>query len=103
MTLTFNEISKEYNDTKIPIIINVKNDLIDLKQKKFIVPKNITLAQFHSIIAKKISIKKNQGLIFFINSTLPKMTDTIGSLHSQFKSDEDDFLYIQLSKENAFG
>ena len=103
MTLSYEDISKQYNNRKVPIIFEIKNKTIELNQTKYIVPKDISLAQFQSVIVKKISIKKHQGLIFFINNTLPKMTDTIGQLHSQFKSDDDQFLYIQLSKENAFG
>ena len=88
--------------TKVPIIIELnEKSNIQLEKKKYIVPKDITLRQFHCILSKHIILNSKQGVIMFINNTLPMLNDTIGNVHHQ--NNVDGFLYIQLTLENTFG
>ena len=88
---------------KVPIIVNTsENSNIELEKYKYIVPKDISLRQFHCILSKKINKNSKQSLILFINNILPSGTDTIGNLYNLHK-DNDGFLYITISKENTFG
>lgn len=98
---TAKDILKEYSN-KVPIIIESDSN-IELDKNKYIVPKDITLRQFNCILSRYIKKNEKQSIILFINNTLPIMTDTIGNLYNLNKSDEDNFLYIRLKRENTFG
>ena len=99
---TSEDILKSYKN-KIPVVIQIsEKSNIYLDKLKYIVPKDITVQQFHCILNKYIIKNEKHSIIMFINNTLPTSTETIGSLYNQYK-DNDGFLYITLSKENTFG
>lgn len=88
---------------KIPIIIRTKdNSNFQLEKLKYIVPKDITIQQFHCILNKYIKNNKKQSIVLFVNNTLPINTESVGNLYNEHK-DNDGFLYITLIKENTFG
>ena len=88
---------------KVPIIINIPEHLTTAFTKtKFIVPKDLTIRQFHCILKKYTTIHSKQSLILFVNKKLPMISDTIGNIYENEKSD-DNFLYIDVQKENTFG
>ena len=100
-TTTAEQILELY-PTKVPIIIDLdKKSNIELEKKKYIVPKDITLRQFHCILSKNLTVNSKQSVIMFINNTLPMLNDTIGNVYS--KNNVSGFLYIQLNIENTFG
>jgi GABA(A) receptor-associated protein len=86
---------------KVPIIIS-EESTISMEKTKFIVPRAMTLGQFHCIIKKYTVLKSTQTIVLFVDSKLPAVSDTIGNLYDLHK-DGDDFLYIVLRNENAFG
>ena len=90
---------------RIPIIIEKTNDIV-LDNYKYLLPKNITVSTFLSIIKKKIKNTKNQALFTFVknndNYIMVPITDTIESLYHSYKS-EDNFLYFKFGIENTFG
>ena len=86
---------------KVPLIIS-DNSNITLNKTKFIVPRNLSVGQFHCIIKKYADVKSSDCIVLFIDGKLPIITDTIGNLYDLHKQN-DDFLYITVSKENAFG
>ena len=73
---SFNKRSKEaariklkYND-RIPVIVEVsKNDKknINLDKNKYLVPKDLTVAQFIYVIRKRIKLKPEQAIFMFFN------------------------------------
>lgn len=93
------EIIKNYKN-KVPVLLD---DSLNLFEKtKFIVPRNITIRQFHCILTNKCSINSKQTLLLFINNTLPMNDDLIGSLYNLHK-DLYGYLNIKVSRENSFG
>ena len=100
-TTTAEQILELY-PTKLPIIIDIdEKSNIQLEKKKYIVPKDITLRQFHCILSKNLILNSKQSVIMFINNTLPILNDTIENVYKI--NNVDGFLYIQLNIENTFG
>lgn len=96
------EILQAYQN-KVPIIITSSpKSGIQLEKTKFIVPKNITLREFHCILLKYIQKNSKQSVMLFIDNTLPLNTESVSNLYSKHKS-EDGFLYMTVSRENTFG
>lgn len=94
----------KYGD-RIPIIVekSSKCNLKAVSKNKFLVPHNLTLAQFLVILRKRIDLNPTETLFLFINdSILAPTSDSIISLYEEYK-DEDNFLYLSYCNENVFG
>ena len=93
---------------KIPIIVNrgSKTDIADIGKKKFLVPADLTISQFTSVIRKRIKLDASQAMFIFIKSDdteiLPLQSAIIESVYNTYKN-EDGFLYITYAGENVFG
>jgi hypothetical protein len=92
----------------IPIIVNVDSRIISLDKKKFIVPKNITLTDFMTIIEKKlknlddtdtiiISVNNN-GVVREINNKNILMYDC----YEKYRNEELDLLILNVSRYTTF-
>lgn len=95
-----NKILTRYPE-RIPIIIDCKNN-IEIDKNKYIVPRDLNIAQFLFILRKRVNINEEQSLFLICNNKLLINTDVIGTIYSKYK-DEDSFLYIYISLENTFG
>ena len=89
---------------RIPVIVNPINRTQPLINKsKYLVPKDMTVAQFiHTIRRRLINFSHDQALFLFINNTIPKNSDSMISIYEKQKKD-DKVLYVHYSIENAFG
>lgn len=100
-------IISKYQD-KVPIIVNRgnKGNIKDISKKKFLVPYDLTVSQFTTVIRKRIELKESEAMFIFINNRgkeiLPLQSASVGSVYDQHK-DEDGFLYITYAGENVFG
>lgn len=93
--------------TKYPDRIPVIAEVIDkhlpvLEKKKYLVPAELTLAQFVFVLRKRIELKQDQALFIFCGSKIPPSTTTMSHLYLESK-DPDGFLYLMVTGENAFG
>ena len=101
-----NRIMKKFPD-RIPIICEKRHkdtNTPHLDKNKYLVPHDITLAQFMYVIRKRIRLTSNDAVFLFVgdlNHSLPCHT-LMYDAYNQFKS-KDGFLYIIFSKENTFG
>jgi len=97
-------IKTKYPDY-IPIILRTKSKSnIKLNKIKYLVGEEITVAQFLSIIRKKIhNFNKSDSIFLFINNTLPIQQNTLGNLYNQYKDTETNMLFVTVCKENTFG
>ena len=86
-------------DKKVPVIIETD---LKLSKKKYIIPKDMTVSQFHSLIRKRIDLSSKESLLIFINNVLPIQSDTFDNLYNLHKND-DKCLYIIIKVENTFG
>jgi GABA(A) receptor-associated protein len=75
-----------------------------MDRKKFLVPQDIMLAQFMSIIRKRLSLTPETAIfVFFGNKhSLSPATSLMSNVYSSMK-DDDDFLYCYYTSENTFG
>lgn len=97
-----NKILNKYPD-KIPLIIEKSfNCNYDIKQNKYLVPKDIKVHQLYFIIRKRLNIQKSEALYIYINNIIPPSNNFISEIYDDLK-DKDGFLYITYSNENAFG
>ncbi len=98
---------------RVPIVITSRS--INLKEKEnntnntnFIVPSNITIAEFLIILRKRIKIYNEEAIFMFVIDNITKKdimvpsSSTIDSLYSQYK-DENLILNLYVEKESVFG
>jgi GABA(A) receptor-associated protein len=106
---------KRYNETKvllekypnkIPCIIEVNDTLLSLPvfHTKWLIPEDITVIGLIMKIRNKYTniIKASDGLFLFIGTSVCRPDEMIKNIYNKYK-DEDNFLYMTLSKENVFG
>ncbi|KAH8356182.1 hypothetical protein KR200_005460 [Drosophila serrata] len=74
----------------------------DLDKKKYLVPSDLTVGQFYFLIRKRIHLRPEDALFFFVNNVIPPTSATMGSLYQEHH-EEDYFLYIAYSDENVYG
>jgi GABA(A) receptor-associated protein len=96
-------VMNTYTD-RIPIICEKhRNSKIpDIKKKKYLVPKDLTVGQFIHVLRKQINIDSKIGLFIFINNNILKNSEIIYDCYEKHK-DPDGFLYIKYDFENVFG
>lgn len=97
------KIRRKYPD-RVPVIVEKapKARLGDLDKKKYLVPSDLTVGQFYFLIRKRIHLRPEDALFFFVNNVIPPTSATMGSLYQEHH-DEDFFLYIAFSDENVYG
>ncbi len=97
-------IRKKYPD-RVPVIID-KGDMNspDIDRHKYLVPKDLSMMEFCSLIRTKIKMDKSQAIYMFVGNqgVLPKMTETMGSIDQRHK-DNSGYLSIVYTLENTFG
>ena len=78
------------------------SQIVDIGKRKYLVPSDITVAQFMWIIRKRIQLPSEKAIFLFVDKTVPQSSLTMGQLYEKEK-DEDGFLYVAYSGENTFG
>ena len=96
-------ILTEYPD-RIPVICECNGSGVpDIDRKKYLVPGDLSMAQFLYVIRKRIKIKPEQSIYLFVgDSSMVAGSQLIGSVYEKLK-DLDGFLYTSYSGENTFG
>ena len=99
------DIKKKYPN-RYGIIVSKRGNsqAPDITKNKYLAPDDITVSQLVYIFRKRIKLKENQGIFFFIDNTLLSLSSStlIGELYNLYK-DVDGFLYITYDVENTFG
>ncbi|KAK4303391.1 hypothetical protein Pmani_024587 [Petrolisthes manimaculis] len=97
------KIRKKYPD-RVPVIVEKapKARIGDLDKKKYLVPSDLTVGQFYFLIRKRIHLRPEDALFFFVNNVIPPTSATMGSLYQEHH-EEDYFLYIAYSDESVYG
>ena len=93
----------EKYEGRLPVIVETTDKNIPpIDKKKFLVPKDITVGQFQYIIRKRIKLKPEIALFFYVNNIIPSTNSSMSLIYDEHK-DEDNFLYIEYCGENTFG
>jgi len=79
-----------------------KARVADVDKKKYLVPAELTVGQFIFIIRKRINLRPEEALFFFVNGSIPSTSNTMGEVYQQ-NHDEDSFLYMMYSDESVYG
>lgn len=97
------KIRKKY-PTRVPVIVEKAPTarINDLDKKKYLVPTDLTVGQFYFLIRKRIQLRPEEAIFFFIRNTVPPTSSTMGTLYNQYRED-DFFLYVHYSDENVYG
>lgn len=103
----------EAHPNKIPVIVerapqaassrrSPASTLPDIDKNKYLVPGDLTVAQFLCLIRKRIKLSNDQALFIYVNGTLPATSAMFSSIYADHK-DEDGFLYVVYTGESSFG
>merc|ERR1712096_491894 len=73
------KIRRKYPD-RVPVIVekSPKARIGDLDKKKYLVPSDLTVGQFYFLIRKRISLRPEDALFFFVNNMIPPTSTTMG-------------------------
>jgi microtubule-associated protein 1 light chain len=97
---------KEQFPNKIPVIVEryKKEKVLPVMDKsKFLLPEDLSVAQFASIVRNRLNVTGNHAFYLIINKrTMASMTETIGKLYCT-EHDEDGFMYVTYASQEAFG
>ena len=53
----------------------------ELDKKKYLVPSDLTVGQFYFLIRKRIHLRPEDALFFFVNNVIPPTSTTMGALY----------------------
>ncbi|KAK9963294.1 hypothetical protein ABG768_006492 [Culter alburnus] len=91
---------------KLPVIVEryLREKKLPLLDKtKFLVPNELTLGQFLSLLRSKIALEASQALYLLISGrNMSCLSTSMGEVYSQFR-DPDGFLYITYASQDMFG
>ncbi len=77
-------------------------DVPDIDKSKYLVPGDLSVAQFLCLIRKRIKLTNDQALFIYVNGTLPASSALFSSIYEEHKA-EDGFLYVIYTGESSFG
>lgn len=97
---------RERYPNRLPIIVlqqENKSNIPILNQYKFLVPSDLTVAQFMFVLRKRLKLDQAKAIFIFVSKyTLLNGSISLDLVYTQHKSD-DGFLYVTLTGENTFG
>jgi GABA(A) receptor-associated protein len=109
------KIKDKYSD-KIPVIVTKdhSSQLNNISKEKYLVPFDMTIGQFMSVIREKTSIGQDQAINIFLidynnNNILAPTSASFESLYIQYVEKEinnknyDGYIYLIYTGENVFG
>lgn len=94
----------ESHPNKIPVIVERagRTAIPDIDKSKYLVPGDLTVAQFMYLIRKRIKLANDQALFIYIGGHLPASGALFSEIYQEHK-DEDGFLYVLYTGESSFG
>uniref|UniRef100_A0A8C1F4H3 Uncharacterized protein n=1 Tax=Cyprinus carpio carpio TaxID=630221 RepID=A0A8C1F4H3_CYPCA len=97
------KIRKKYPD-RVPVIVEKapKARIGDLDKKKYLVPSDLTVGQFYFLIRKRIHLRAEDALFFFVNNVIPPTSATMGQLYQVSLSLSLSLTLIGLSVSKSF-
>tara|TARA_B100000795_G_C22490299_1_gene320003 strand:+ start:142 stop:558 length:417 start_codon:yes stop_codon:yes gene_type:complete len=95
-------IIREYPD-RIPIIVErYDKSLPQINRKKYLVPGDLSMANFSYVIRKRLKLAPEKSFFMFINEKIIPMSKELFHVYEKHK-ENDGFLYVKYCEENTFG
>ena len=95
-------IRSKYPD-RIPIICERIGDTVpDIDRKKYLVPGDLSIANFMYVIRKRIKLSPEISIFLFVNESMVPCSELMSKCYEEHK-DQDGFLYIKYGGESTFG
>ncbi|XP_059940675.1 gamma-aminobutyric acid receptor-associated protein-like 2 isoform X1 [Mesoplodon densirostris] len=71
------KIRAKYPD-RVPVIVEKVSgsQIVDIDKRKYLVPSDITVAQFMWIIRKRIQLPSEKAIFLFVDKTVPQSSDS---------------------------
>ena len=101
----FSKLSKEHPD-KVPIILerDINCTINKPIKSKYILSKEITMAEFVKIIREKLELKPERAIFLLVNGKHSvTMNEELGNIYNKHKDEKDGFLYMSYSEEIVYG
>uniref|UniRef100_A0A6C0CQA6 Autophagy-related protein n=1 Tax=viral metagenome TaxID=1070528 RepID=A0A6C0CQA6_9ZZZZ len=96
------KIIAKYPD-RIPVICERIGDTVpDIDRKKYLVPGDLSIANFMYVIRKRIKLSPEVSIFLFVNESMVPCSELMSKCYEDHK-DDDGFLYIKYSGESTFG
>lgn len=89
---------------RVPVIIEPRDATTPpIDKRKYMAPKDLTASQLFYVVRRRLNMRPDQALFFFIDQkTLVTPSFAVFDLYTKH-ADDDGFLYLTYSLENAFG
>jgi len=92
--------------TKIPIIVerySKESELPLLDKRKFLVPQELTMSQFVSIIRNRMKIGPSKALFLLVNNrSMVSLSKSLAEIYCENRH-SDGFLYVTYASQEVFG
>jgi len=96
-------VLEKYPD-RIPIICErFKREDPQIDRKKYLVPNDLSVANFAYVIRKRVKMAPEHSLYFFVNDSVMPPTSALMLTLYEKHVDDDGFLYMTYSGESTFG
>ena len=94
----------ESHPNKVPVIVEraPSSAVPNIDKNKYLVPGDLTVAQFLALIRKRSKLSNDQALFIYVNGTLPATSALFSTIYGEHR-DEDGFLYVVYTGESSFG
>jgi hypothetical protein len=88
---------------RVPVYVHVDEKRLYMEKNKYLVPHELTVAEFTRIIRKRTSVKAHEAMFMFVDdNVLPPNSITFGELYRQH-ADSNKLLHVTYNLENTFG
>ena len=96
---------------KVPVIVETNDEHIrkSLKKNKFLVPYDISVSYLLIAIRKQLKVNSSIAFFIFCDNKLLSSNDMMYQVYEEYKirnnigKNDNNFLYISISKEQTFG